>query len=113
MVILSATDGKILDTLPIGPATDGAVFNPNTMEAFSSHGDGTLTVIKENSPTNFVLEQTVQTMPTAKTLTLDKKTNRILLIGAEFGPPPTPPPPGGRGRGQIVPGSFSVLVVGK
>jgi DNA-binding beta-propeller fold protein YncE len=113
MVILSANDGKVITTVPIGNGCDGAVFNPATMEAFSSQRDGTLSVIKENSPTSFVLEQTVQTMPNAKTLTLDKKTDRILLIGAEFGPPPTPPPPGGRGRGQVVPGSFSVLVVGK
>lgn len=50
MVILSATDGKIITTLPINGGTDGALFNPNTMEAFSSHSDGTLVVIKENSP---------------------------------------------------------------
>lgn len=84
------------------------------MEAFSSQGDGTLTVIKEESPTKFVVEQTVETMRTAKTLTLDGKTNHILLIAAEFGQPATPPPPGGRGgRGQMVPDSFSILVVGK
>jgi len=52
MVILSATDGKIITTIPINGGTDGALFNPNTMEAFSSHSDGTLVVIKENSPTN-------------------------------------------------------------
>src|SRR5579862_4065925 len=74
MVMLSAKDGKILDALPIGQGTDGAVFNPKTMEAFSSQGDGTLTIIKENSPTNFVVEQDLKTMPTAKTLTLDGKT---------------------------------------
>ena len=51
--------------------SDGAVFNPKTMEAFSSQGDGTLTIVKENSPTSFVVEQTLQTMPRAKTLTLD------------------------------------------
>ena len=114
MVILNSDDGKIITSLPIGNGTDGAVFNPATMEAFSSQRDGTLTVVKENSPTSFVVEQTVQTMPSAKTLTLDTKTNHILLIGAEFTPPPTPPPAGGRpGRGQIVPGSFSILVVGK
>ena len=50
MVILSATDGKILTTLPLAGASDGAVFNPQTMEAFSSHGNGTLTVVKENEP---------------------------------------------------------------
>jgi hypothetical protein len=109
MVILNAADGKVITTLPIGTGVDGAVFNPSTMEAFSSQGDGTLTVIKENSPTSFVVEQTVQTMPSAKTLTLDSKTGHILLIGAEFGAPPA----GGRGRGPIVPDSFSILVVGK
>ena len=62
MVILSANDGKIITTLPIGKGTDGAVFNPNTMEAFSSQGDGTLTIVKENSPTSFAVEQTLQTM---------------------------------------------------
>ena len=85
------------------------------MEAFSSQGDGTLTVIKENGPTSFVVEQTVTTMPTAKTLTLDSKTGHILLIGAEFGAPTAPPQPGGRAgsAARWVPDSFSVLVVGK
>jgi glutamine cyclotransferase len=117
MVILNADDGNIITTLPIGTGTDGAVFNPKTMEAFSSHTDGTLTVIKENSPTSFVVEQTVQTMPSAKTLTLDAKTNRILLIAAEFGPPPATPPPGtppGRpARGEMLLDSFAILAVGK
>ena len=113
MVILSAADGKILDTLPIGMGTDGAVFNPATMEAFSSQGDGTLTIVKENSPTSFAVEQTLQTAPRAKTLTLDRKTNRLLLITAEFAPAPAPPPGGRPARGQMVPGTFSILVVGK
>ena len=114
MVILNAGDGTIITTLPIGQGTDGAVFNPNTMEAFSSQGDGTLTIIKENSPTSFAVEQNLETMRSAKTLTVDNKTNRILLIAAEFGPPATPPPAGGRGgRGQMVPDSFSIIVVGK
>ena len=113
MVILNADDGKVIDALPIGSGVDGAVFNPKTMEAFSSQGDGTLTVIKENGPTSFVVEQNVKTMQRAKTLTLDSKTNRILLIAAEFTPPPTPPPAGTRSRGQMVPDSFTILVVGK
>ncbi|MCU1262570.1 MAG: hypothetical protein JWO80_5455 [Bryobacterales bacterium] len=114
MVILNAADGKIIDALPIGAGTDGAVFNPKTMEVFSSQGDGTLTVIKENSPASFAVEQTVQTPQRAKTLTLDSKTDRILLITAEFAAPPSPAPAGGRAaRGQMVPDSFSILVVGK
>jgi len=119
MVILSAADGKIITTIPINGGCDGALFNPNTMEAFSSHGDGTLVVIKENSPTSFAVEQVVQTMTGARTSTLDSKTNRVITMASETTPPPAPapgaPPPGGRGggRGQVVPGSFSIVVVGK
>ena len=93
MVILSATDGHIITDLPIGQGCDGATFNPATNEAFSSQGDGTLTVIKENSPTSFVVEQTVTTPQRAKTITLDTKTGHLLLITAEYGPVPAPPAP--------------------
>ena len=118
MVMLNADDGKFIAALPLGAGTDGAVFNPATMEAFSSQGDGTLTVIKENNPTTFVVEQTVTTPVRAKTLTLDSKTNNILLITAEFAAPPAPTAPpaaGGRGggRGAMVPDTFSIVVVGK
>jgi len=124
MIILSATDGHILTDLPIGNGCDGATFNPATMEAFSSQGDGTLTVIKEDSPTSFSVEETVATPARAKVLTLDTKTNQILTITAEYGPVPAPnpqappPPPGApawmRGpRAPMIPGSFQILVIGK
>jgi hypothetical protein len=113
MVILNAGDGKIITTLPIGMGVDGAGFNPATMEAFSSQGDGTLTVVKENSPTSFAVEQTVHTRPGARTMTIDTNTNHVVLIAADFTPPPTPPPGGGPGRRQLIPESFSILAVGK
>ena len=114
MVMLDANDGKYLGDVPIGRGCDGATFNPKTMECFSSQGDGTLTVIKESSPKTFEVEQNVKTMPGAKTLTLDSKTGKILLIAAEYAAPANPAPPGGRGgRGTLVPGSFSIVVVGK
>ena len=87
-VILGADDGKIIATLPIGNGTDGGGFNPKTMEAFSSQRDGTLTIIKENSPTSFEVEQTVQTKSGAKTCTLDTKNNQIVLITTERAPAP-------------------------
>jgi DNA-binding beta-propeller fold protein YncE len=108
MVILNAEDGKVITTLPIGKGVDGAGFNPHTMEAFSSQGDGTLTVIKENSPSSFEVEQNVQTRPGARTMTVDTMTNQIFLITGEF----APPAPGQR-RGPMVPDSFSIIVVGK
>lgn len=116
MVMLNANTGAYIADLPIGRGCDGMVFNPRTMECFSSQGDGTLTVIKENSPTSFAVEQTVTTMPGAKTCTLDSRTGRVLLIAAEYGPAPADQNSGGGGRGprrQMLPGSFSIVVVGK
>jgi DNA-binding beta-propeller fold protein YncE len=118
-VVLDADKGTILTTLPIGDGTDGGGFNPNTMEAFSSQRDGTLTIIKENSPTSFEVEQTVQTKPGCKTSSLDSKSNRIVLICTERAPqaasatPPagTEPPAGGRRGGG--PGYLNVLFVGR
>ncbi|HLH30852.1 MAG TPA: hypothetical protein VKY31_06585 [Terriglobia bacterium] len=114
MVVLSAVDGKILANLPLAGGSDGAVFNPATMEAFSTHGNGTLTVVKEKSPTSFEVEQNLDTMNGARTLTLDTKTNRIFTMSQERGPAPATPPAGGRGGfAPPVPGSFTIVMVGK
>jgi DNA-binding beta-propeller fold protein YncE len=98
MVILSATDGKILASLPLAGGSDGAAFNPATMEAFSTHGNGTMTIVKEKSPTSFEVEQNLQTMDGARTVTFDNKTGHLFTMSQERGPAPTTPPPGG-GRG--------------
>jgi DNA-binding beta-propeller fold protein YncE len=125
-VILSADDGKILTTLPIGKGTDGGGFNPNTMEAFSSQGDGTLTIIKENSPTSFEVAQTVQTKRGCKTCSLDSKNNHIVTICVERPPQPAPSNPatnapaagmeqggGRRGGRNNGPGMLNLIVVGR
>jgi hypothetical protein len=66
------------------------------------------------SPTDFVVEQNVKTMPGAKTLAMDTKLNHAIVISAEFGPAPSPAPSGGRGgRRPMIPGSFTILMVGK
>jgi hypothetical protein len=75
-----------------------------------------MTFIKEKSPTSFVVEQTLQAMAVAKTLALDTKTNHVLTMTAEFGPPPANAPTRPAGRlagGPMIPGSFSILMVGK
>ena len=127
-VVVNADDGKVLATLPIGNGTDGGGFNPATMEAWSSQRDGTLTIIKENSPTSFAVEQTVQTKPGCKTSSLDTKNNRIVLICTERLPqaaatlaapapaPMTNAPAGERrrfGGGRGGPGNLDVLWVGR
>ena len=116
-VILSAKDGKILARLPLAGGSDGATFSPDTMEAFSTQGNGTMTIVKEKSPTSFEVEQTLQTMNGARTIAFDAQRGHILTMAQEFGPVPPPPPPGtpaGRGgRGPAIPGSFTILMIGK
>ena len=116
MVVMSAKDGTILTTLPLTGGSDGAAFNPDTMEAFATLGNGTLTVVKEKSPTSFEIEQNLQTMNGARTVTLDSKTGRIFTMADERTPAPAPPPgtpPGRGGRGTVIPGSFTILVIGR
>lgn len=114
MVIMSATDGKIITTLPLAGSSDGAAFNPQTMEAFSTHSNGTMTIIKENSPTSFEVEQNLETMNGARTLTLDTKTGNLFVMSVERGPAGPPPPGGGRGaQAPVILGSFTILKIGK
>ena len=116
VVIVNARNGNIITTLPTGMGVDTVAFNPETKEAISAEYAGSMTFIKENSPTDFSIEQTLQTMVGAKTLALDTKTGHLLTMAAEFGPPPADaqPGPGGRPRrGPMVAGSFSILMVGK
>lgn len=117
-VILSAKDGKILARLPIAGSSDGAVFNPATMEVFSTQGNGTMTIIKEKSPTSFEVVENLKTWPSngARTVAFDSKTGHLFAMASEAAPPPagTPPPAaGGRGGGGgPIPGSFTIIVVG-
>jgi hypothetical protein len=97
MVIMSADDGHTLGELPIGSGVDGTAFFNGT--AFASCSDGTLTVIRETTPSKFEVVQTVKTAPRAKTIAVDARTGKIYLPTAEF-----------QGR-TITPGSFKVLVV--
>jgi DNA-binding beta-propeller fold protein YncE len=117
MVILSAKDGRILANLPLAGGSDGATFNPDTMEAFSTQGNGTLTIVKEKSPTSFEVEQNLQTMNGARTITFDSKTGHLFTMSQERGPAPmaasTPSPSGRPPQGAPVPGSFTILMIGK
>ena len=114
MVILNAKDGKILTRLPLAGSSDGATFNASTMDAFSTQGNGTLTIIKETSATTFEVLQNLPTMAGAKCIAIDTKTGHIFTMAAERGPAPPPPAGGGRGgQAPLIPGSFSILMIGK
>lgn len=116
VVIVNSDNGNIITTLPTGSGVDTVAFNPATMEAISAENGGTMTFIKENNPTDFTVEQTLQTMAGAKTLALDTKTNHLLTMAAEFGPPAPDAKPGPAGRpprGPMIADSFSILMIGK
>jgi DNA-binding beta-propeller fold protein YncE len=112
MVVLSAVDGHVVTTLPIGTGVDGAAFDPETGLAFSSNGEGSLTVVKEEAPDRLKVLETVPTQAGARTLALDEKTHRVFLVTAEFGAAPEPTAEHPHPRRPAIPGSFVLLVMG-
>ena len=92
---------------------DANAFDPGTQLAFSSNGDGTLTVVHEDSPEKFTSVASVTTQRGARTMALDLKTHRIFLVTAEFGPPPAPTAEHPHPRPAAIPGSFTLLVFGQ
>ncbi len=113
MIVLNADNGKVTADLPIGDGTDAVAFDPKTKLAFSSNGEGTLTVVREDSADKFSVVETVATQRGARTMTLDNQTGRIYLATAAFGETPAPTAERPRPRPAIVPNSFVILVFGK
>ena len=113
MAVVDATTGRVVTTLPIGGGVDAAAYDPATGLVFASNGEGTLTVVHEDSPDSFRVVENVPTQAGARTLALEPKTHRVFLSTAQFGPRPAPTAEVPRPRPSIVPGSFVVLVVGK
>jgi DNA-binding beta-propeller fold protein YncE len=112
MVVVDATSGHVITSLSIGDHVDGGVFNSATAEIFFSNGDGTLTVIHEDSPDTYHITDNVKTQRGARTLALDAKTNRLFSPTAQFGPPPAATADKPHPRPAILPGTFTILVVG-
>ena len=113
MAVVDADSGKVVATPEIGQGVDANAFDPGTQFAFSSNGDGTLNVVHEDSPEKFTPVASVPTQRGARTMALDLKTHRIFLVTAEFGTPPAPTAERPHPRPQAVPGSFTLLVLGR
>jgi YVTN family beta-propeller protein len=111
MIVLDADSGKVLASLPIGRGVDGCAYDPGTGLAFASNGDGTLTIVREESPSVFSVLDNVPTQSGARTLTLDPITHTLYLATAEFGPAPEPTAENPRPRRTILPNSFVVLQI--
>jgi DNA-binding beta-propeller fold protein YncE len=111
MAVIDADTGKVITTLPIGEHVDATVFDPETRRAFNSNGEGTITVIQEDTPNDFHVVENVPTQKGARTIALDTKTHRLFLTDADFGPTPAATPEQPHPRPAILPGTFVVLVV--
>jgi DNA-binding beta-propeller fold protein YncE len=109
-VVLDSDTGKIITALPIDKDPDGAAFDPAAGRAFAPCRGGTLAVVQEEAPDKFSVRQTVATQWGARTVAFDEKTGKLFLPAAEFGPVPTD---GSSHRRPVLPGTFTVLVVGQ
>ena len=109
---VNADDGKVVTTLPIGTGTDAAGFNLETGLAFSSNGDGTLTVMHEDSPDKYSVIENVTTLRRARTMALEGKTHQVYTVSAEFGTTPAPTAEQPRPRPPM-PGTFTLLILSR
>jgi DNA-binding beta-propeller fold protein YncE len=112
MAVLDAETGRVVASLPIGEGVDAAAWDPSTSLAFASNGGGTLTVVKQDGPDAYHVVENAVTQRSARTMALDEKTHRVYLAAADFGAPPAPTAEQPRPRPPMVPGSFTILVLG-
>jgi YVTN family beta-propeller protein len=111
LAILDIDSGRAVANLPIGSGVDGAEFDPARQSVFSANGEGTLSVVLERGPDDFVVQQTLQTRRGARTIALDAATHKLYLPTAEFGPAPEPSADTPHPRPKVLSGTFEVLVV--
>ncbi len=111
MVVINTEDGKVVTTVPIGDGCDGVAFDESKKRIFSSNGEGTITVIKQESENKYTVLETVATQKGARTITLDKTTHQLFVPTAEYGETPAATKENPRPRPTIKPNSFVILVV--
>jgi YVTN family beta-propeller protein len=112
MAVVDASSGKLVATVPIGDGPDAVVFDSEKKLIFSSNGeDGTISIVKEESPDKYSAVETETTEKGARTLALDGKTHSLYLSAAQFGAPPATTSDNPHPRPKVVSGSFHVLVV--
>jgi len=108
MMVIDATNGKVVSQLPIGDGCDGTAFDATLKYAYASCGDGTLTVVKEVSKDDFKVLENVTTKKGARTITVDAQTHNVYLPTADFLPSANE-----NERPKMIPGTFQVLMLQK
>ena len=105
MVVIDAETGKVITTLPIGDRCDGVAFDPELKRAYSSNGEGSITVVQEENSNSFKVLETIVTQPGAKTIAVNKTTHHLYLTTAEYVSAPT----ADNRRPPVKPDSFVIL----
>ncbi|MEO7990416.1 MAG: YncE family protein [Chryseolinea sp.] len=113
MMVVDTEKGNAVAQIPIGQRVDGVVFDPKLKMAFSSNGEGTVTVVQEVSATEFKVVQTIKTEVGARTLTIDPKTHHIFVSTAQYGATPEATTENPHPRPSVVPGTFMILEFGQ
>jgi len=103
MTVTDALSGKVITTVPIGDRCDGVAFDPATKRIFSSNGEGTITVVQQESADNYSVLETISTQAGARTIAVDRTTHHLYLSAGEYEP--------GEGRRPVKPGTFVVLEI--
>lgn len=109
---MDSRNGKVMATVPIGQGVDANAFDPLTQLAFSSNGEGTVTIAHEDAPDKLTLVQTLATERGARTMALDSKTHKIYLASAKFEQPAGQTPGAPQQRPKMLPSSLKILMYG-
>jgi hypothetical protein len=102
--------GRLVTTVPIGQGVDAARYDAGRQLVFASNGEGSITVIHQDTPDRYSVAATVQTKPGARTMEIDPRTHRLYTVTADFGPAPAPTADRPRPRAPVLPGTFALLV---
>lgn len=114
LMIVSDPDArKVVATVPIGKGPDACRYDPARHTVFSSNGEGTITVIRQESPDKYTVVENAKTEPRARTMEFDPKTHALFTVTAQFGEAPKPTAENPRPRPPMVPNSFVLLELQK
>ena len=111
MIVMDASNGKVIASLPIGDHVDAAAFDPATQRIFCSCGNGTVAVIQKSGKDSYKVLENIQTRKGAKTMALNRTSHRLYLPAAEYDAAPAPTADNPKPRAKVKPGSFMVLEV--
>jgi YVTN family beta-propeller protein len=112
MAVTDADTGKQVARVPVGDGPDAAAFDSKRGLVFSSNGDGTLTIVREDTADHYTVQATLPTQRGARTMALDATTGKVYAVTSDFGPPPAPTAEQPHPRPVPLPDTFTVLVVG-